>query len=180
MKQSEKAFLIYLAEMEDVHEKTFDKMHQDFNKLDKEQQMVDPDGQAVLYLKAIADTKIFFKKDPPGKDMENILHSAIRSEQDSVIFYLGMCELVSDAHGKDYVDEIIKEELEHIRLLAMKLTELGLQYWVFSNKGGYYGEKCFEYLFGDKWTHLYRYLRVLFVFVGAMVKLDWSGIFLMP
>ncbi len=36
----------------------------------------------------------------------------------------------------------------------------------------YYGEKCFEYLFGDKWIHLYRYLWVLFVFVGSLVKLE--------
>jgi AGCS family alanine or glycine:cation symporter len=36
----------------------------------------------------------------------------------------------------------------------------------------YYGEKCFEYLFGDKWVHLYRYLWVLFVFVGSIVKLE--------
>ena len=36
----------------------------------------------------------------------------------------------------------------------------------------YYGEKCFEYLFGDNWVHLYRYLWVLFVFVGSMVKLE--------
>jgi AGCS family alanine or glycine:cation symporter len=36
----------------------------------------------------------------------------------------------------------------------------------------YYGEKCFEYLFGDKWVHLYRYLWVLFVFVGAIIKLE--------
>jgi AGCS family alanine or glycine:cation symporter len=36
----------------------------------------------------------------------------------------------------------------------------------------YYGEKCFEYLFGDKWIHFYRYLWVLFVFVGSMVKLE--------
>ena len=36
----------------------------------------------------------------------------------------------------------------------------------------YYGEKCFEYLFGDKWVHLYRYIWVLFVFVGSMVKLE--------
>jgi len=36
----------------------------------------------------------------------------------------------------------------------------------------YYGEKCFEYLFGDKWTHFYRYLWVLFVFIGSIVKLE--------
>ena len=36
----------------------------------------------------------------------------------------------------------------------------------------HYGEKCFEYLFGEKWVHFYRYLWVIFVFVGAMVKLE--------
>ena len=36
----------------------------------------------------------------------------------------------------------------------------------------YYGEKCFEYLFGDKWVPFYRYLWVLFVFLGSMVKLE--------
>lgn len=36
----------------------------------------------------------------------------------------------------------------------------------------YYGEKCFEYLFGEKWVPFYRYLWVIFVFVGAMVKLE--------
>jgi AGCS family alanine or glycine:cation symporter len=36
----------------------------------------------------------------------------------------------------------------------------------------YYGEKCFEYLFGDKWVPYYRHVWVIFVFVGAMVKLE--------
>ncbi len=36
----------------------------------------------------------------------------------------------------------------------------------------YYGEKCFEYLFGDRWTLYYRYVWVAFVFVGATVKLE--------
>ncbi len=36
----------------------------------------------------------------------------------------------------------------------------------------YYGEKCFEYLFGEKWVPYYRYAWVACVFVGAMVKLE--------
>ena len=36
----------------------------------------------------------------------------------------------------------------------------------------YYGEKCFEYLFGATWVNFYRYLWVIFVFVGSMVKLE--------
>jgi alanine or glycine:cation symporter, AGCS family len=36
----------------------------------------------------------------------------------------------------------------------------------------YYGEKCFEYLFKEKWIHLYRYVWVLFVFFGALFDLE--------
>ncbi|SLM28641.1 conserved hypothetical protein [Desulfamplus magnetovallimortis] len=126
--ESEKEFLTTLAHMEEKHEKTFAKMHEQFKAIvkDKDESMFDPDGEAVRYLKSLADSKIFFKKDPPGDTMENILHSAIRAEQDSVIFYLGMCELVSDELGKNRVDKIIKEELDHIRILSQKATEIGI------------------------------------------------------
>ena len=36
----------------------------------------------------------------------------------------------------------------------------------------YYGEKCFEYLFKEKWIGLYRYVWVLFVFMGALFELE--------
>jgi alanine or glycine:cation symporter, AGCS family len=36
----------------------------------------------------------------------------------------------------------------------------------------YYGEKCFEYLFGEKYIFLYRYAWVIFVFIGAQIELD--------
>ncbi len=36
----------------------------------------------------------------------------------------------------------------------------------------YYGEKCFEYLFQEKWINLYRYAWVFFVFLGAFFELE--------
>ena len=36
----------------------------------------------------------------------------------------------------------------------------------------YYGEKCFEYLFKEKWVLFYRYVWVFFVFLGALLKLE--------
>ena len=39
------------------------------------------------------------------------------------IFYLGMKALVSEKMGKAKLDDIIKEEMIHIRLLAGKLSE---------------------------------------------------------
>ena len=36
----------------------------------------------------------------------------------------------------------------------------------------YYGEKCFEYLFKEKWVVFYRYAWVLFVLMGALFELE--------
>ncbi len=121
--EKEKKFLNGLAHMEDQHEKIFEQMQKEFNEQEKDSQMYDPEGEAVLYLKALADTKIFFKKEEPGKNMKDILMSAIKAEQDSIIFYLGMKELVSGDKGKKRVDDIIKEEMSHIQLLSGKLNQ---------------------------------------------------------
>jgi AGCS family alanine or glycine:cation symporter len=41
----------------------------------------------------------------------------------------------------------------------------------------YYGEKCLEYLLGEKAVPYYRYIFVLAVFVGAVAKLDFVWTF---
>ncbi|MFO7748977.1 MAG: ferritin family protein [Desulfobacteraceae bacterium] len=117
------AFLIFLAEMEDSHQKTFAAMQEELKKTDPDALMVDPDGEARLYLKAMAETKIFFQKQMPGDHIEEILTSAISAEQESILFYLGMKEMVYDAADKQRIDDIIKEEMRHITLLSRKLTQ---------------------------------------------------------
>ena len=54
--------------------------------------------------------------------MEAILKSAITAEKDSIVFYLGMKEAVSESLGKGRIDNIIKEEMGHIKLLSGKLV----------------------------------------------------------
>ena len=54
--------------------------------------------------------------------MEDILKSAITAEKDSIVFYLGMKEAVSEDLGSDRIDNIIKEEMGHIKLLSKKLV----------------------------------------------------------
>ena len=120
--EAEQKFLRSLAAMEDQHEKIFADMQANLKKEDKENLIFDPEGQAVLYLQAMADTKIFFKKEEPGNNMKDILSAAIKTEQDSIVFYLGMKEMVPDAAGKQRVEDIIKEEMSHIRLLANRFS----------------------------------------------------------
>ena len=90
----------------------------------------DPGGEAALYLRAMADGHIFDVNSDPselltGKEMlGDILHIAIGKEKDSVVFYTGMKEMVSERLGKGRIADIIKEEMKHIRVLSEELQKL--------------------------------------------------------
>ncbi len=66
---------------------------------------------------------MFFAKDEPDNSLKGILGAAIQAEKDSIAFYLGMKEMISVKSGKAKIDDIIKEEMNHIRLLAGKLSD---------------------------------------------------------
>jgi rubrerythrin len=84
----------------------------------------DPDGDAERYLRALADTRIFYEKDISTDSLENIFKSALTAEKDSIVFYFGMKDVVPAHLGKDKLDGIIKEEMSHIRIISDKLLEL--------------------------------------------------------
>jgi len=122
---SNKKFLLELAEMEDEHEKTFAAMKKQLSQDMALSTAFDPNGENEMYLKAFADTRVFFKKEQPSSNLADILVCAIQTEKDSITFYLGMKEFVPEKLGKNKLDDIIKEEMGHIRLLAGKLSEQG-------------------------------------------------------
>ena len=114
-------FLLELAAMENQHLETFKAMRSELSEKEKESTVFDPEGEAALYLRALADTRVFFEKEINLKDMQDIIKSAITAEKDSIVFYLGMKEAVSEELGKGRIDHIIKEEMEHLKLLSRKL-----------------------------------------------------------
>ena len=120
-----KELLLELAAMEDDHEKTFKGLRTDLSSAEKSGTVFDPDGEAELYLRALADTKVFFDKQIDTTSMREILKDAITAEKDSIVFYLGMREMVPEKLGKARMDAIIKEEMGHIRLLSKHLVALG-------------------------------------------------------
>jgi rubrerythrin len=117
-----KEFLLELAVMEDQHEKTFKTMRAELSAKEKESTVFDPEGEAGMYLRALADTRVFFEKEIDVTSMKAILKSAITAEKDSIVFYLGMKEAVAESLGKDRIDHIIREEMGHIKLLSGKLV----------------------------------------------------------
>lgn len=119
-----KEFLLEFASMEDDHEKTFIALRKALTAAEKTPTVFDPNNESALYLKALADTRVFFKKEIDISTSEGIFKSAITAEKDSIVFYLGMKELVPGALGKERMDAIIKEEMGHIKVLSQKLAAL--------------------------------------------------------
>ena len=122
--KKKKDFLLELARMEDEHGVVFSNLKKELTSREKMTTTFDPEDENILYLNAFADSKVFFKKEKPDNNFKNILHCAIQTEKDSIIFYLGIKELVPEKYGRSKIDAIIKEEMGHIRLLAGKLAEL--------------------------------------------------------
>jgi len=118
----DKELLLGLAGMEDEHEKTFQIMRAQLSEKEKEATVFDPAGEAVQYLKALADTRVFFEKEMELSSMQDILKAAIEAEKDSIVFYLGMKDTVSEKRGKQRIEAIIKEEMHHIRILSKELV----------------------------------------------------------
>ncbi|NIS61961.1 MAG: rubrerythrin [Proteobacteria bacterium] len=122
--------LLDLAAKEEEHEKVFASMRVDLAREKSETAFFDPDGQAALYLRAMADGHVFdVKADPTqlftGKEtVEDILRVAMGMEKDSIVFYLGMKELVPERLGKSRIDGIIKEEMGHLASLGNELATL--------------------------------------------------------
>ncbi|MEJ2157590.1 MAG: ferritin family protein [Desulfobacteraceae bacterium] len=118
-----RALLLKLAEMEEDHRKIFAGMR---SALADEEKLPDFDlhAETVRYLKALADTRVFFEKEMDTSSMEAILKDAVIAEKDSIVFYLGMRDAVPEEKGRSRLNDIIKEEMGHIVLLSKELKAL--------------------------------------------------------
>jgi rubrerythrin len=119
-----KDLLTRLADMEIEHQKVFSGMRSALSEADKKAMTFDPTSEAGLYLASLADTKVFFGKDIDTSKLEGIFKAALLAEKDSIAFYLGMKDLVPTGSGKSKLEDIIKEEMRHIRLLGERLAAL--------------------------------------------------------
>ena len=103
-----KDLLNQLAAMEDDHLKTFQDMKAELGDKLKVSTVFDPEGESAAYLRSLADTRVFYKKEIDLSSMKEILKSAITAEKDSIVFYLGMKDVVPEKMRKDKMDNIIK------------------------------------------------------------------------
>jgi len=119
-----------LASMEHEHRIIFATMRSTLSNAEAEDALYDPDEDVKKYLHAIADGKVFTINDDPSTLLNGaettyeILRMAIGLEKDSIIFYLGMKEMVPEKLGKGKIEQIIQEEKSHILILSDLLKTL--------------------------------------------------------
>jgi rubrerythrin len=119
-----KKFLLDLSTMEVFHKKIFADMRASLSEKERVPTVFDPLDESVLYLKSLADMRVFYQKQMDTSSIEAILMSAITAEKDSIVFYLGMRDLVPEKLGKGKIDTIINEEKKHIQMLGSELLAL--------------------------------------------------------
>lgn len=122
--------LLDLAIMEDEHERIFAGMRASLSGEETESPVFDPDGEAQMYLRVMADANVFNVKADPTEKLgdvqtpQDLLKMAMGVERDSIAFYVGLRESVSPKAGRDKVDGIIREEMKHITALNERLESL--------------------------------------------------------
>ncbi len=90
----------------------------------------DPDGEGSAYLHALAEAhggegspKIADSLSG-SESMKQILDIALGLEKKSILYYVGLKELVPKSLGKDTIDEIIAEEHKHVAQISKILSNL--------------------------------------------------------
>jgi rubrerythrin len=118
-----------LAAMEVQHQATFSAMLKEVTAKGTATTF-DLEEQGALYLRAMVEGKVFDTKSDPsskltGKEsLDQILNIAIGLEKESIVFYVGIKEMVREESDKEQIDHIIREEMGHISTLADVLVSV--------------------------------------------------------
>lgn len=125
-----KNMFLRLAGMEDGHLRTFQEMRKTLSDQEKGGTTFDPEGEASLYLQAMADDRGFEGMKArniklTGKEStRELLEIAINAERNSILYYVGLNEMVPTEPGREKVQDIISEEVRHAADLRRQLAAL--------------------------------------------------------
>jgi rubrerythrin len=105
-------------------------MRDDLSDDEKTENTYDPAGEISMYLEAMADAH-GGEGAPKAADnltgnesLSEILDIAIGLEKESILFYIGLQDMVPERLGRDKIVNIIAEERSHITTLAQKKKSL--------------------------------------------------------
>ena len=117
-----------LAEWEKEHEQTFTQMKQQLSEQSRHTSTPAPDD-LLPDPRVMAGMAVFGIRSNPAEelrgrqDKRDIIRRAVEKEKDSIVFYHGLKEFVPAGADKDIIDDIIKEEMNHIVTLDQSLKQ---------------------------------------------------------
>ena len=120
----------FLADEEEKHYKTFDKMLQELISYAPPEYYMD---DIVAYVWSLADNHVLTGKADPGDYVEKVktpldaIEMALGFEKDTLLFFIALKKILFD-DGKKIIDFLIEEENAHVKkLLDLKRQLLGKQ-----------------------------------------------------
>lgn len=122
--------LLRFAAMEDDHEVSFAAMKKEHLATIPPGVQSIPGDEECAYIREWLSGQVFdLRTDPVSRltgreSAADVLRMAIQAEKDSVVFYLGLRDLVPKGQGADRVNAIITEEMGHITMLNRELARI--------------------------------------------------------
>ena len=58
------------------------------------------------------------------KKLEDILKMAIGFEKDTIVYFLGLKDVVPEEEEKEQIEKLVKEEMKHVSILTKELMAL--------------------------------------------------------
>jgi rubrerythrin len=119
-----------LTEWEKKHEEVFATMREQLSRRDEMRGVLDSDEDLSLYLQTMKGLDVFGSKTDSAEDLtgnesiRDILMKAMEKEKDSIVYYNALKAFISSDADQKKVDDIIKEEMHHIRILSQSLEGL--------------------------------------------------------
>lgn len=120
--------LLGLAAMERQHEEFFSQRRQEIARSGSGTADFSINDELSAYLRAWADGHVFDARRDPAKQLsgreslEDILKIAIGLEKDSIVFYVGFKGAMTRRADIAHIEDIIKEEMNHIASLNARLA----------------------------------------------------------
>lgn len=115
-----KDFLLKMADQEKIHKSIFEKMSKQF--VDDQRRFVhsDDNENVASYLNALADYTVFNALEDPEEIFINvqkpkeIFRQALSRESETILFFIGIKDMMISNEDKEVIDLLIKEEMTHI------------------------------------------------------------------
>ncbi len=118
-----------LVEWEGSHERAFVAMKKELGEQEGGLETSESGGGELIDAKTMAGLAVFGVRPEPvnelsgSESLEEVLRMAIEKEKDSIVFYIGLRDFVPGRFGKEKIDDIIREEMRHIRILDQAIEQ---------------------------------------------------------